>query len=76
MFVVISEGASPTREREGQEDHHDELERWEQEQIKKGTSVPQVIPFTPTYNPSNMLCTSGNTLYPYPQPLQHAVYFR
>ncbi|XP_041462279.1 PAX3- and PAX7-binding protein 1-like isoform X1 [Lytechinus variegatus] len=36
-------GLSPEVKSEEHEGHNEELERWEQEQIKKGTSVPQVM---------------------------------
>lgn len=40
---MVTGGLSPEVKSGEHEDHNEELERWEQEQIKKGTSVPQVM---------------------------------
>ena len=40
---MVTGGLSPEVKSEEHEGHNEELERWEQEQIKKGTSVPQVM---------------------------------
>ncbi|XP_022100458.1 PAX3- and PAX7-binding protein 1-like [Acanthaster planci] len=70
MQDVISENAEDGSDQD--KDHDEELQRWEQEQIKKGTSVPQAQDTAPSSSAAAAAAVAASYYYqqefPYGQP--------